>query len=324
MKIADIPAGHRRLLRHAVSLLILGAVIVFYVKKIDFRQVLTLLPRSDWTVLLVGYLLTVMVFAVRGFRWSRVVENFDFHLSYPDAILMNFVEIFFSNFVSALSPLVRAMYLGKRVRGTSERLRLLFLDKMFDWLIPLSIACVALPYLLFNLHPEIRWVALIVVLIILPLAVHGGLHVLSRLMSQQWPRRIENLRMRLISPLRGQPLRLRWQALVTWYSFSLLGFALYYASIYSIAHSFLLRVEFVELVMIDAAATLSVLIPLNFAGISTRDLALAGLLVWKGSPEESVSLFALSIIILRFLLSGLGWVSMGILRWRGYHLITNK
>ncbi len=324
MRILKSLARRRVFLRHALSLVVLGAVIAFYAKKIDYGKVLDLLPNSDWMVLFAGYFLTGMVFAVRSLRWARLLARFSISLSYLDAFLMNLVEIFFSNFVSALSPYVRALYLGDRVCGTSERLRFLFLDKMFDWFIPLSIALIALPYFVFNWNLRFRWAVLIVVLLILPFVVQVGLYVLRKLMSCSWPSWIERGRMWVISRFSLRFAQVNWQAFMTWYGLSVLGFALYYASIFLIARSFLLRIDFIDLVFIDAVATLSVFVPLNFAGISTRDVALAGLLVLNGSPEESVSLFALAIIVLRFFLSGSGWISMNILRLRGHHLLVLK
>jgi hypothetical protein len=323
MKTFGFSGSRRFFLRQTISLLILGAIIAIYVKRIDNQQVLELLPKSDWVLLSAGYVLILIVLAVRSMRWAYLLAGFNVFLSYADAFLMYLVEVMFSSFLSALSPAVRALYLGNQVAHTAEKLLFVGLEKIFDWLIPLVIAVTAIPYLMFQWGQPVSWISL-TGLLLLPFFVRAGLVSFEQLVRHPWPSRMDRIRARLFSNFSLRSKDFGWQESVVCYSFSLVGFALYYTAIFLISRSFFLPVNFRELIMIDAIATFSVLVPLNFAGISTRDVAVVSLLILYGCSEESASLFALALIVLRFMVSGLGWIGMSILRSRGYVLMFPK
>jgi hypothetical protein len=106
--------------------------------------------------------------------------------------------------------------------------------------------------------------------------------------------------------------------------FSIASFSVYYLLLFLLAQCFALPIRPIELIMVDTMATIAVVIPLNFAGIGTRDVAMAGLLAYYRCPHENIALFIASLILFRMGISLLGWFSMYILKWKGYSITIKK
>jgi len=320
VKLTNVYRSRQVIFWQILSVVLLGGITFLYTRRIDSVVFVSFLKGAEWKILGMGYLLGLAVFVFRGLRWGSLLKFSGIFLGKLNAFLMVLVDVFFAALVSSLSPIVRGMYLGNRVAGIPEKFRLLFIDKMFDWIIPGSLALISFPYVVLGWPNGSIWISWLVLLFALPFGVYWGFRLLEGLKQRSWPRGLDWVRVKI---LLNNPIHLGGvggKEITEFFLFSLLGFVAYYLSMYTISVSFSLPITLAQLIMIDAISTFAVLVPINFVGFGTRDIALVGLLTFYGCPPEPIALYIIALVTLRIVLSGMGWGSMVLLHRRGYAL----
>jgi len=320
VKLRNVYRSRQVLFGQILSVVLMVGITYLYAHQIDSVVFVSFLKGADWKILMMGYLLGLAVFVFRGFRWGSLLKLSGVFLGRLNAFLMVLVDVFFATLVSSLSPIVRGMYLGNRVAGITEKLRLLFIDKMFDWIIPGSLALISFPYLVLRWPNGSIWLSWLVLLFALPFGVYWGFRLLEGLKERSWLRGLDWVRVKILP---YNPIYLGGvggKEITKIFLFSLLGFVAYYLSMYTLSVSFSLPITLAQLIMIDAISTFAVLVPINFVGFGTRDIAIVGLLTFYGCPPEPIALYIIALVTLRIFLAGMGWGSMVLLHRRGYTL----
>lgn len=308
-------------IRQIVSASLLLATGFFYSRHIDLNVVKSLLSQAELGLLAIGYGLALIVLLVRVLRWRTLLKEFSIVVNGAALFLMYLVDLLFNNFISGLSMAVRGLYISKEIGSSKLMVRLLLLDKLFDWVIPVGLGLISLLFVLLQWHASRVWAAWGAFIVVLPYAAWKLFAWLQRLAGHPgWPRRLNKIQVKLLSMAAVDLNKDRFALFSRMFVFSIVSFSIYYLVLLLLAKCFSLPVGLTELVMIDTMATISVVIPLNFAGVGTRDVALVGLLAYYRCPHEGIVLFIASLILFRLGMSFLGWLSMYVLKWKGYSI----
>ncbi|MEW6078993.1 MAG: lysylphosphatidylglycerol synthase transmembrane domain-containing protein [Thermodesulfobacteriota bacterium] len=312
-------------IRQMISAGLLLAAGFIYSKHIELNAVNNLLKGADPGLLVIGYLIAVIVVLLRVLRWRSLLKDFFITTKGTSLFLMYLVDIFLNNFISGLSIAVRGLYLKEEFKNSGQMVRLLLLDKLFDWVIPLGLGFISLLFVLSKASPSDIWKIWGVFLVVLPCAVWQLLVWLQHGFRNSFEGgRFAALGGKIRLLVSADPGKYNCRIFVRMSIFSIAAFSAYYITLFLLAKCFSLPIRPVELIMVDTMATIAVVVPLNFAGIGTRDVALTGLLAYYGCPHENIVLFIASLILLRLAISLLGWFSMYILKWKGYSIKIKK
>lgn len=307
--------------RQIFSAILLLTIGFFYSKHIDLNVIKALLNKADLALLAIAYSLAIMVLWIRTLRWGRLLKEFAITIKGTTLFLMYLVDIFFNNFISGLSMAIRGLYIQEEIGNSKLIVRLLLIDKLFDWIIPVSLGLISLMFVLLqwqSSHVWRVWVGIIILLPYLAWKILAWLQILAGYSG--WPHRLNKVHAKLLSLLSVDLNKHHLDLFLRIFAFSITAFAVYYLVLLLLAKCFALPIGLTELIMADTMATISVVIPLNFAGIGTRDVALVALLTYYQCPHESIVLFIASLVLLRLGMSVMGWGSMHILKQKGYSI----
>lgn len=274
---------------------------------IDFQKLIKTLDvlRADYLVL--SLLVQPFIVGLRSIRWKQILAVFQIHYSVWTCFKYNFVELIAVALVSAAGALIKVFYLHedgvRMIRATLA----VVTDKVFDYILPLLFGILSCAVFYFDVDPGAGLVGLlgVICMVFKPLQL-TSIHLFPKIIPGS---------LRKKSTARKWDFEEHFQQIVQALDFfayflSIIGFLLYFLSVYFLNLGLGISLSFPEIIFIMAITSLIAAIPISFLGIGTRDVALITVFAWFGrTPEEAVSL-SIALLLLR-----LAIMLMGSLFW---------
>jgi uncharacterized protein (TIRG00374 family) len=291
-----------KLLARLLGPAIFVVILIFFVDTARLKHV--------WEFLAYPYLglslLTVpFIVAVRSFRWQKVLAVFDIDYSVWQCFRYTFVEMIAVALVSSAGPFIKTFYLRRDGAGFGDAVLSIFSDKAFDLLLPLMFGAFSAVSLYFHLDSDKGLLILILLLYALYKPVQRvGVRILPKALSKRFKPHASG---------EGRIFQLHYRRILTAlsyrsYALSIIGFLLYFLSIYFLNLGLGFNFSYSQIVCIMALTSLITAIPISFLGIGTRDAALIAVFSWYGHSVEEAIMLSIGLLLLRLSIMLLGAV----------------
>jgi uncharacterized protein (TIRG00374 family) len=278
-------------------------IFIIILRKLNVKLVLSLLANAEPVILLIALFLKLPFLVIKCCRWQYLlrIQGIDYDLK---SSLLAYLGSMYMGLVTPgrIGDFAKVFHLKKDKnvsfsKGSSS----VFVDRMFDLLILISMACVG------GLALALSWNILIVIFafLLLFLAIIFafmneliGKKVMSILFSMFLPRRIKELAKVRFSSFYSGIEQLKNAKIVYPLSLSLLSYLLFFTQSYLIAKSLNIPISFLNVAFSISTANLVSLIPISIAGIGTRDATLISIFSVLNLSKESAMAFSIMFLFI--------------------------
>lgn len=107
-------------------------VILLYIMKDKYGQIIEVLKKTDIAVFAAGFLVFMAALAIAAFRLRLIIEaHGDIGITYLDVLSLTVIGYFFNNFLptSIGGDVVKAYYLARKTKTGTESIALIFIDR---------------------------------------------------------------------------------------------------------------------------------------------------------------------------------------------------
>jgi hypothetical protein len=296
------------------------AVFVLILAKIDLKEALAVLAKTNIWFVILSIVLQGVALLVTTYRWQLIMRRLDIHIPYIDSVQHQLI----GTAAAVVTPgqigeFVKVLYHKKYGYPYSTSLASVIVDRLFDLLMLLSFGGIALATLIgiptpYTILLTCLGVAVVISALLLSRWKDRGAPRVAALLARLSPVKYRQIVLddteRLTRRLgEFSPLFLLSCALLSVFNYALLVYR-----IYVLVLALHIQVPFLYFAMVVPLMRLVGLLPISISGIGTREVTVIYLLNKVGVPAEaSLVLSLLGLITLQFqALVGLlvGWKSL--------------
>jgi len=218
-----------------------------------------------------------------------------------------FVEMVAVMFVATIGIFVRAVYPKRDGYGFMRPILSIVSEKYFDYLLPLLFGVTSVILIGCRIDADISMLVLFfaTLLVFIP-----SKHLIVFSLSWLVPKRIERLFTERGWDLSKHAKDVEKSLDFSNYILSIVGFGIYFLSVYFLVISLNIALDFSQVVLIMSVTSLITLLPISFFGVGTRDAGLVVTFKWFGYSSEEAIALSLALLLLRVAI-----ICMGAMFW---------
>jgi glycosyltransferase 2 family protein len=124
----------KRILWHAVRLLVVVGLVAYVLSGTDLAQVLEIAPRllAHWYLVLAALAMLSIQAPLSAFRWRMLLAVQDVHITFGESLRLTYVGLFFNNWMPGATggDFVKAYYIAQNTHKKTEAVTVVFLDRV--------------------------------------------------------------------------------------------------------------------------------------------------------------------------------------------------
>lgn len=292
-----------------VKIIVMLGLIAYLIHRIDSRQVIDLVQRANWRLLIPVFAVSVLVNLLYSTGWKVIANGLALDLSLAEAFELYHIGLFFNNFLPTVvgGDLARIYFLTKQSRQRRDAVLSVVISRLLSLYALLWVATGMLILIGWpgpqRLNPTLRYSLWVVPF--LPLAIFWALEKWSPAFAKRLSADL-GLQSRLFDSLVS--FRSRGHLLGIAFACFLAAYLLVVMDHFLLAMSLHLEVSVESILVFVPLATLVTVLPVSVNGLGLREGAFAFLFSMSGLSISQSVIYSLAGQLILFIISLLGGV----------------
>ena len=296
----------KKLFAPRILLRLLGiAIFIVLLSMIDLNKLWILVIKIKPNIIVPLIFLVFLILVTKALRWQFILRRQNIHISFQEALLFYLSSVYMGMITPGrLGEFGKVFYIRDKGHAYGKLFFGVFLERIFDLLI-LSYLAVYGMFSFYKIFSENLWglfilLVLVLIIIVVFYYLNNAYNLLLNIIPSKFRSRIiENWN---IFKSEFNTIGV-WSYLVIFF-LSISGWVIFYGVLFMLTRSMEININFLQVIFFASISAFIAMLPISYAGIGTRDVALIYLFGAIGLDKElAIAFSSIFLLIYLFILS---------------------
>jgi uncharacterized membrane protein YbhN (UPF0104 family) len=276
---------------------------------IDFNKLKVIVSILRWPYFSLSLILVPPLVYLRSRRWQGILDRYGITYTGWKCFRVYFIEMVAVMAVATVGTFAKVFYLQRDGYGLKRPLLTIFVDKYYDYLLPLIFGCTSVLLVWLEIGSGFGLPIFTVFTLLAYIPARKTVWLLS---PRIFPKNLKAFFIKNEWNISDYLTQIYDTLNLRTYLYSVTAFGIYFVCIYILCLGLRIELDFFQVILIMTITSLVAILPISFLGIGTRDASLLAVFKWfEHTPEQAIAL-SLALLLLRLaivLMGSIFWLS---------------